>query len=478
MYQNLGNFIDGKWSNNTKEKINVVNPCNEELLGTIPSSKEKELDQALQSAKKAMESWRKTSPWERSKIIKKIADNIRENIDTIANTMTLETGKPLAESRGETMASAEQFDWFAEETKRIYGQLIASRSSDVRLQVRYEPVGVVAAFCAWNFPILLPARKVAASIAAGCSVILKPASETPGTCMHMVEACKKAGLPNGVVNFVTGKSSFISKYLLASPIIKKVSLTGSVEVGKQILKLAAEGIKKVSMELGGHAPVLIFDDANIDEAAVTCSNFKFRNAGQVCISPTRFFVQENSYEKFCEIFTKNTKGLKLGNGLDQDTNVGPLANKRGLEHIIDLVEDAKVKGAKVLTGGSQSKKFNKGFFYEPTVLNNVSSKADIMTIEPFGPVAPIIKFKDPNDAYEIANNTNFGLAGYVFTSSLQNAHIASEKLEVGMVGVNDMMLASAEIPFGGVKESGFGREGGSLGIFDYLVPKYTKFKIS
>ena len=477
MYENLGNFINGKWSNSTQDKVEVFNPFNEELLGLIPSSTEKELDEALLSAKKAMDTWKKTSPWERSKIIKKTADLIRERVDQIANTMTLETGKPLAEAKGETLASADQFEWYSEETKRIYGQLIESRTQDTRLQVRYEPVGVVAAFSAWNFPALLPARKIAASIAAGCSIIIKPASETPGTCMEIIKACQDAGVPEGVVNFVTGKSSFISKYLIQSPIIKKVSLTGSVEVGKEILKMAAEGIKKVSMELGGHAPVLVYDDTDVDYAATTCSNTKFRNCGQVCISPTRFYVQEKIYDEFCEKFTANTKKLKLGNGFDPDSNVGPLANKRGLDHIDKLVRDAEKKGADILTGGSASKKFNKGFFYEPTVLKNVPENANILSVEPFGPVAPIIKVTDESKIFEMANSTDFGLAGYVFTSSLKRAHVASENLEVGMVGVNDMLLASAEIPFGGVKESGFGREGGSLGILDYLVPKYTKFKI-
>jgi succinate-semialdehyde dehydrogenase/glutarate-semialdehyde dehydrogenase len=293
----------------------------------------------------------------------------------------------------------------------------------------------------------------------------------------MIQACKDAGLPDGVVNFVTGKSSFISKYLIESPIVKKVSLTGSVEVGKEILHMAADGIKKVSMELGGHAPVLVLNDADVANAAITSSNTKFRNAGQVCISPTRFIVQDKIYEEYCDKFVENTKKLKLGNGLEEGTNVGPMANIRGLEHVDNLVQDAVSKGANLLTGGKRSKDFNKGYFYEPTVINNVSTTADIMTVEPFGPVAPIVKFSELEEAFEIANSVNFGLAGYVFTSSLKNAHLASENLEVGMVGVNDMMLAAAEMPFGGVKESGFGREGGSLGILDYLVPKYTKFKI-
>ena len=477
MYSKMGNFINGSWSNNSKETIDVINPFNEEVLGQIPVSTEKDLDAALEAASKSMQSWKETSPWDRSKIIKQIANLIRERADEIAKTMTLETGKPLVEAKGETMASADQFEWYSEETKRIYGQIIQPRTQDVRLQVRYEPVGVVAAFSAWNFPILLPARKVAASIAAGCSIILKPASETPGTCMHMIQACKDAGVPNGVVNFVTGKSSFISKYLIASPIIKKVSLTGSVEVGKEILKLAADGIKKVSMELGGHAPVLVLNDADVSTAAITSSNTKFRNAGQVCISPTRFIVQDKIYDQYCDEFVKNTKKLKLGNGLEEGINIGPMANLRGLEHVDQLVQDATTKGANLLTGGKRSKDFNKGYFYEPTVMNDVPDNADIMQVEPFGPVAPIVKFHDLEEGFAKANNTNFGLAGYVFTTSLKNAHLASEKLEVGMVGVNDMLLASAEIPFGGIKESGFGREGGSLGILDYLVPKYTKFKI-
>lgn len=477
MYSNMGNFINGSWSNNSKETIDVINPFNEEVLGQIPVSTEKDLDAALEAASKSMQSWKETSPWDRSKIIKQIANLIRERADEIAKTMTLETGKPLVEAKGETMASADQFEWYSEETKRIYGQIIQPRTQDVRLQVRYEPVGVVAAFSAWNFPILLPARKVAASIAAGCSIILKPASETPGTCMHMIQACKDAGVPNGVVNFVTGKSSFISKYLIASPIVKKVSLTGSVEVGKEILKLAADGIKKVSMELGGHAPVLVLNDADVSTAAITSSNTKFRNAGQVCISPTRFIVQDKIYDQYCDEFVKNTKKLKLGNGLEEGINIGPMANLRGLEHVDQLVQDATTKGANLLTGGKRSKDFNKGYFYEPTVMNDVPDNADIMQVEPFGPVAPIVKFHDLEEGFAKANNTNFGLAGYVFTTSLKNAHLASEKLEVGMVGVNDMLLASAEIPFGGIKESGFGREGGSLGILDYLVPKYTKFKI-
>ena len=387
MYNKYGNFINGVWNSASKDKIQVINPFNEEILGTIPLSTKDDLDLALEASAKSILKWKETSPWERSKIIRKIADIIRDRCDEIAKTMTLETGKPLVEAKGETLASADQFEWYSEETKRIYGQIIEARNQNNRLQVRYEPVGVV---------------------------------ETPGTCMLMIQACKDAGIPNGVVNLVTGKSSFISKYLINSPIVKKVSLTGSVEVGKEILKMAAEGVKKISMELGGHAPVIVFSDCNVNEAAIMSSNTKFRNAGQVCISPTRFIVQDKIYDQYCEKFVEITKKIKLGNGLDNEVNMGPMANLRGIEHVDNLVNDAKSKGAMVLTGGRRSKLFNKGYFYEPTVLNDVPDNANIMKLEPFGPVAPIIKFHDFDEAILKANNTNFGLAGYVFTSSLSD----------------------------------------------------------
>jgi succinate-semialdehyde dehydrogenase/glutarate-semialdehyde dehydrogenase len=343
--------------------------------------------------------------------------------------------------------------------------------------VRLEPVGVVAAFSAWNFPALLPARKLAAAMAAGCSVILKPAGEAPGSGMAIVQTLMDAGLPVDVVNLVTGDSRKISEYLIASPIVKKVTLTGSTAVGREILQLAANSIKKVSMELGGHAPVIIFEDANIEEAAEMCARFKFRNCGQVCASPSRFYVHASLYQKFCDIFASYAKSLLIGNGLNPDVGMGPMINARGLSHVQDLIADALDKGAKLLVGGSAPAGFSKGNFISPTVLSDVPDTAKVMIDEPFGPIAPIASFTDFNEVIERANSTPYGLAAYLFTRSLKTAALASEQIEAGMVGINELAIASAEMPFGGVKHSGMGREGGAFGIRDYLEPKFIKTRL-
>ncbi|RXF72664.1 NAD-dependent succinate-semialdehyde dehydrogenase [Hansschlegelia zhihuaiae] len=477
-YDDFGLYIGGAWGPSGGGRVKeVFDPATEEVLGTVPDATPEDLDRALASAERGFSVWRRVQPWERAAKLRKVADLIRERIEPYSKIMSAESGKPLAESRGEWGATADQFEWYAEETKRIYGQLIEGREPDVRLSVIYQPVGVVAALSAWNFPALLPARKVAAALGAGCSVVLKPAGETPATAMAIVQACADAGLPEGAVNLVTGNSSKISEHLIRSPIVRKVSLTGSVPVGKQILKLAAEGVKKVSMELGGHAPVLVFDDADVRQAAETSAATKFRNCGQVCISPSRFFVHERVYDEFADSFVAAVKKLKLGR-FDQDgVNLGPLANQRGLDNAKALVEDAVDKGAELLAGGQQPAGFNRGYFFEPTVLGRTPDEARVMIDEPFGPVAPLTTFSDFDEVISRANGVPFGLAGYVFTKSLRMAAQASEALEVGMVGVNDMMLAAAEIPFGGVKESGMGREGGSLGIKDYLEPKYVKTRL-
>jgi succinate-semialdehyde dehydrogenase/glutarate-semialdehyde dehydrogenase len=416
-------------------------------------------------------------PWDRAAKLRHVAELLRARLDDLAVLMSAETGKPVAEAKGEWSATADQFEWYSEETKRIYGQTIEGRQPDVRLSVIYQPVGVVAAFSAWNFPALLPARKIAAALAAGCAIILKPAGEAPGCAMGVVQACHDAGIPQGVVNLVTGDSRRIADHLIRSPIVRKVSLTGSVPVGKEILRLAAEGVKKVSMELGGHAPVLVFDDADPISAAETCATTKFRNCGQVCISPSRFYVHESLYEAFSRRFAEVANNLKLGRWRDEGVTMGPLANARGLENIKSLVADAVARGAKVLAGGKPAAGFNRGFFFEPTVLGRVPDEARIMVEEPFGPAAPISTFTDFDEVLSRANAVPFGLAGYVFTKSLRTATLASEALEVGMVGMNDMLLATAEAPFGGVKESGMGREGGALGIRDYLEPKYIKARL-
>ncbi|MDQ2080840.1 NAD-dependent succinate-semialdehyde dehydrogenase [Xanthobacteraceae bacterium Astr-EGSB] len=477
-FQDFGLYIDGAWGQAATGATRMVqDPSTEDVIGHIPDATEADLDRALAAAEKGFAQWRTVGPWERAARMRKVADLLRQRAEPLAALMSAETGKPIAEARGEWAAAADQFEWYAEETKRIYGQTIEGRQADMRLAVIYQPVGVVAAFPAWNFPALLPARKIAAALGAGCAIIIKPAGEAPGCCMGLVQACHDAGIPAGVVNLVTGQSPMISRHLIASPIVRKVSVTGSVPVGKEILKLAADGVKKVSMELGGHAPVLVFEDADVLKAAETCATTKFRNCGQVCISPSRFYVQEAIYDRFAARFVEVAQSIKVGRGCDAGVAMGPLANARGLDHIKELVADAAGRGAKVLTGGKPPAGFNRGFFYEPTVLGGVPDEARIMREEPFGPVAPLTTFKTFEEVIARANSLPFGLAGYLFTSSLKTATLASEGLEVGMVGVNDMLLACAEAPFGGIKESGMGREGGSLGIFDYLEPKYIKTRL-
>jgi succinate-semialdehyde dehydrogenase/glutarate-semialdehyde dehydrogenase len=478
MYQDLNLFIHGGWrAASDRATKPVTDPATEEVLGMIAVASPEDVDAALSSAKEGFAVWRRTGTWDRAAKMRKVADLIRERQVDIARLMSLETGKPVAEAMGETGAAADQFEWYSEETKRIYGQVIEARTADSRMAVIYQPVGVVAAFSAWNFPALLPARKMAAALAAGCSIIVKPAGETPACCAALIQACQDAGIPPGVVNMLTGNSNQIAQQLIRSPIVRKVSVTGSVPIGKQILSLAAEGVKKVSMELGGHGPVLIFDDFDAQKAAEICATTKFRNCGQVCISPTRFYVHESSYDAFAGRFAEIAKSLKIGRGLDDGVQVGPMANKRGLKTIQSMTQDALDRGAELLAGGKTPAGFNKGHFIEPTVLGRVPDDALVMNEEPFGPIAPITTFSSYDEVIERANSLPFGLAGYVFSNNLSVATRAYEDLEVGMVGVNEMLLATAEAPFGGVKESGMGREGGSLGIMDYLDPKYVKIKL-
>ncbi len=479
MYQDMNLFIGGNWraaSDNVTKPI--TDPATEEIIGTIAVATADDIDAALAAARDGFTVWRKTGTWDRAAKIRKIADLIRERQSEIGELMSLETGKPLAEAIGETAAAADQFEWHSEETKRIYGQIIEPRDGNSRMAVIHQPVGVVAAFSAWNFPALLPSRKIAAALAAGCSIIVKPAGETPASCAALIQACADADIPPGVVNMVTGDSNAIAEHLIRSSIVRKVSVTGSVPVGKKILKLAAEGVKKVSMELGGHGPVLVFDDFDPVNAANVCAPTKFRNCGQVCISPTRFYVHERSYDAFASRFAEIAKALKIGRGLEDGVQVGPMANRRGLETIQKMTRDAVDHGADLLAGGKPPVGFNKGYFIEPTVLGRVPDDAMVMTEEPFGPIAPITTFSDYDEVIARANSLPFGLAGYVFSKDLDVATRAYEDLEVGMVGVNEMLLATAEAPFGGVKESGMGREGGSLGIHDYLNPKYVKMRLA
>ncbi|RMH51014.1 MAG: NAD-dependent succinate-semialdehyde dehydrogenase [Alphaproteobacteria bacterium] len=478
MYHDLGLCIAGQWRASADGATRpVIDPATEEPLGSIAMATAADIDAALAAAERGFARWRRTGPWERGAILRRAADLIRARTEEIATLMSLETGKPLAEARAETGAAADQFEWYAEETKRIYGQIIEARGPESRMAVIHQPVGVVAAFSAWNFPALLPARKIAAALGAGCAVIVKPAGEAPASCAELVRACHDAGVPAEAVNFLTGDSRMIAERLLASPIVRKVSLTGSVPVGKEILRLAAEGVKRVSMELGGHSPVIVFDDVDPERAAEACAAAKFRNCGQVCISPTRFYVHESLYGRFSARFAELARGLRIGRGLEDGVQMGPMANARGLATMEELVADAVSRGAEILAGGQRPEGFNRGFFFAPTVLGHVPDSARVMQEEPFGPIAPITTFRDYDEVMARANALPYGLAGYVFSNDLATATRAWEDLECGMVGVNEMLLATAEAPFGGIKESGMGREGGALGIHDYLEPKYVKVRL-
>jgi succinate-semialdehyde dehydrogenase/glutarate-semialdehyde dehydrogenase len=472
-------FLDGDWTDSSDgATTDVLDPATEELYGTIARATESDIDAALVSAQSGLALWRATDAWTRSARIRRVAELLREWAPAAAFVMTSEQGKPLAEAEAEWNAAADQFDWYADEARRIYGRTVDGHSTDVRITVRREPVGVVAAFASWNFPALLPARKMAPALAAGCSVIVKPAEEAPFSTLLLAEACRQAGIPAGVVTMLTGSSTKISERLIASMTVRKISLTGSVPVGRILLGLAATNITEVSMELGGHAPVLVFPDADIPTAARLCVAGKYRNAGQVCASPSRFLVHESVQEEFTREFIAAASSLVVGDGRDPATQVGPLTNRRRLEAAEGLVLDAVAGGASVRVGGYRDERFDRGFFFTPTVLTDVAEDSIVMREEPFAPVAPITPFRDLDDALRIANAVDYGLASYVFTNDLRTAFLASEGIEAGMVGVNNLGIATAEAPFGGVKLSGFGREGGSEGIMHYTHAKYVNMKLS
>jgi succinate-semialdehyde dehydrogenase/glutarate-semialdehyde dehydrogenase len=471
MYTQLGLYIDGKWNHgNGAGGEDVINPATQKPLAHLPHASVKDLDAALASAQAGFKLWKTKSAYDRGRIIKKAADLMRDRADAIATILTQEQGKSFVEAKGEVVTSADIVEWFAEEGRRAYGRIIPSRNPSVRQMVVTEPVGVVAAFTPWNFPTLTPARKIAASLAAGCSIILKASEETPGACVEMVKCFIDAGLPPGVLNLVFGVPATISEHLIASPIVRKISFTGSVPVGKHLAQLAAKGMKRATMELGGHSPVVVFGDADPEKSADTISAFKYRNAGQVCISPTRFYVQENIYDRFLKRFTDNAKALKLGDGLEKDTTMGPLANARRLDAMDSFVTDAKNRGGKIQTGGNRSG--NQGFFFEPTVITDIPDDSKIMTEEPFGPVAPIVTFKTFDEVVERANSLEFGLAAYTFTSSPKTATAIGDALQSGMVGVNSVAISTPETPFGGIKDSGYGHEGGIEGLEVYMNKKF------
>lgn len=470
MYADVKLFINGEWTTGSSGKSEpIVNPATGQVLARLAHAGPADLDEALHAADKGFKVWRKVSGFERSKLLRKAGEIIRSRADEIGALMTMEQGKPLVEAKMETMLAGDIMDWFAEEARRTYGRIVPARGEGVMQLVVKEPVGPVAAFTPWNFPINQAVRKVSAALAAGCSVILKGPEETPASVAALVKAYADAGLPAGVLNLVWGVPSEISEYLIPNPIIRKITFTGSTPVGKKLAALAGQHMKRITMELGGHAPAIVFADADVDTAVKQLAASKFRNAGQVCIAPTRFLVHESVYERFTEGFVKAASSLKVGDGMDAASRMGPLANARRIEAMQMFVDDAVAKGAKLLTGGKRIG--TTGNFFEPTVLGHVPPGARIMSEEPFGPIAPIVSFSSFDEVVAEANRLPFGLASYAYTRSSKTVQAIGAAIESGMVTINHVGFALPELPFGGIKDSGYGSEGGSEAIESYLNTK-------
>ncbi len=471
-YPTLSLYIDGEFLPADGRKTqDILNPASHAVLGQLPHASTGDLDRALAAAARAFEHWKKTSPLERSKILRKAGELMRERAAEIGRGITMDQGKPLAESTGEVMTCGEHAEWHAEECRRIYGRVIPARNDAVRQTVLREPVGVVAAFSPWNFPFSQAVRKVCAALGAGCTIILKGPEDAPSAVVALAKIFHDAGLPKGVLNVVWGVPSEVSEHLLNSPVVRKITFTGSTPVGKMLAAKAAAQMKRCTMELGGHAPVIVCDDADLELALRNLPPFKFRNAGQVCISPTRFYVQEGVYERFVEGFLAKARSLKVGDGLIEGTQMGPLAQHRRVSAVSALVDDARERGASVLLGGAALP--GVGNFYAPTVIADLPENARLLHEEPFGPVASMIRFKGIDEVLQRANSLPYGLASYVFTQSNRNAHALSTGLAAGMVSINHLGLALAETPFGGINDSGIGSEGGSETFDGYLNTKFV-----
>nr|WP_321271930.1 NAD-dependent succinate-semialdehyde dehydrogenase [Alcaligenes faecalis] len=472
MYQHLALYINGQFLDGQGRQTQaVINPADGSSLGQLPLASLADLDAALDAAQAAFKSWRHSSPMDRSAILRKVAELSRERAQEIGRNLTLDQGKPLAEAVGEIMSCADHADWHAEECRRIYGRVIPARNPKVQQMVLREPIGVCAAFTPWNFPYNQAIRKICAAIGAGCTIILKGPEDSPSAVMAIAQAFHDAGLPPGVLNIVWGVPQEVSDYLIRSPIVRKVSFTGSVPVGKQLAALAGAHMKRITMELGGHSPVLVLPDADVARAARQLARFKIRNAGQVCISPTRFYIHDDIYTAFVDRFTEELANVKVGDGLDPDTQMGPLAHERRIPMMQKFVDNARSLGGKVLLGGEQIKR--DGFFFSPTVLTDLPDDALVMTEEPFGPIAPLTRYSDLDDAIARANSLPYGLSAYAFTQSLQDAHRLGTELESGMVNINHFGSSLPETPFGGVKDSGIGSEGGAETFDGYLVTKFV-----
>ncbi|MFM1887068.1 MAG: hypothetical protein RL026_2225 [Pseudomonadota bacterium] len=464
-------LIDGEWICGGGRAVqDVVNPATGDVIGQVPLATPEDLDRALAAAERAWPVWRALQPAQRGRILHRAAELIRERSEEIARIATQEMGKTLHETRIEAAIAAEIFTWYAEEGRRAYGRVLPQRTPGVRMTVVKEPVGPVAGFAPWNFPIGNPSRKLGAALGAGCSCIVKPAEESPGSAMLVAQALLDAGVPAGAMNIVFGVPAQVSAQLLRSPVIRAMSFTGSTVVGKQLAALCAQGMKRSTMELGGHAPVLVFDDVDLDAVLDLAVAAKYRNAGQVCVSPTRFYVQASIHERFVAGFAERAARIPVGNGLDEAHRMGPLAHARRLPAVEALVADALKQGAHLQTGGERIA--GPGLFYAPTVLSDVPETARIMNEEPFGPIALINKFRDLDDAITAANRLPYGLAAYAFTRDSRRVNLLGERIEAGMVGINSFTIAVPEAPFGGVKESGHGSEEGIEGLEACLVTKF------
>lgn len=469
-YQDTLLLIDGKWiESHSRRRTPVRNPATGEVIGHVACADTKDLDLALEAARKGFEMWRNTTAYERQAVMRAAASLLRERADGVARLMTLEQGKPIAEARAEVLAGADIIDWFADETLRLYGRIVPSRKTDVVQQVIKVPVGPVAAFTPWNFPVNQVVRKLSAALATGCSFLCKAPQDTPASPAALFKAFVDAGIPAGVVGLVYGDPSEISNYLISHPIIRKVTFTGSTAIGKQLAALAGQHMKRCTMELGGHAPVIVTEDADVELALRSIGVSKLHNAGQVCISPTRFLVHDSLKAAFADGLVSHFSSIQVGDGMDPANAMGPLANSRRVTAMASLVKDASARGAKVLVGGTTLGVA--GNFYAPTVLDDVPLDADVFNQEPFGPVVAMRSFHQIEEAISEANRLPYGLAAYAFTRSLKTAHMLSQHIETGMLWINQAANTSAAMPFGGIKDSGYGSEGGHEALDAYLVPK-------
>jgi succinate-semialdehyde dehydrogenase/glutarate-semialdehyde dehydrogenase len=467
-------YIDGTWCDAQDGRtLPVINPADESVIAEVVHGGRADAERAIEAAARAFPSWRAVSVYERAKVLKKTAELLRERADRIAKTMTMEQGKPLAEARMEVLHSADTFEWFAEEGKRAYGRIIPAWNVAKRHYAIKHPIGVVGSITPWNFPAALPSRKIAPALAVGCTVVSRPADQTPLTLIQMFECLEEAGLPPGVANLVIAEPVPFADALFEHPAVRKISFTGSTRVGKELIRRSADQVKRLSLELGGHAPLIVFPDADVQQVAQAAVIGKFRNNGQVCIAPSRFYVHEKIAGDFTEAAVELTRNLKVGNGLEPGVQVGPMIEERALDKTSSLIEDARTKGGKILTGGGKSSRFDKGYWFEPTVIREVNGSMKLMTEEPFAPVMPLLDFSKLDDVIAAANNTPYGLAAYVFTNDLTVATRMAEGLEAGIIGLNDPVPATPQCPFGGMKESGLGRELGIEGLDAYLETKYV-----